>query len=151
MREQLLISEGARRFRRLGALFGHSLLVAVASSSIIALLFIFYFIMRDALPFFRIEGFKEFFTSAHWYPSREESEFGALAIFVGSALVTLGASIVAVPLGVLAAVCLSDILPFSVRQVAKPVIEMLAAIPSVVYGFFALAVFAPLLQTKGGA
>ncbi len=151
MREQLLISEGARRFRRLGALFGHSLLVAVASSSIIALLFIFYFIMRDALPFFRIEGFKEFFTSAHWYPSREESEFGALAIFVGSALVTLGASIVAVPLGVLAAVCLSDILPFSVRQVAKPVIEMLAAIPSVVYGFFALAVFAPLLQTKGGS
>ncbi len=151
MREQLLISEGARRFRRLGALFGHSLLVAVASSSIIALLFIFYFIMRDALPFFRIEGFKEFFTSAHWYPSREESEFGALAIFVGSALVTLGASIVAVPLGVLAAVCLSDILPFSVRQVAKPVIEMLAAIPSVVYGFFALAVLAPLLQTKGGS
>lgn len=151
MREQLLISEGARRFRRLGALFGHSLLVAVASSSIIALLFIFYFIMRDALPFFRIEGVKEFFSSAHWYPSREEAEFGALAIFVGSGLVTLGASIVAVPLGVLAAVCLSDILPFSVRQVAKPVIEMLAAIPSVVYGFFALVVLAPLLQTKGGS
>jgi phosphate transport system permease protein len=150
MREQLLISEGARRFRRLGALFGHSLLVAVASSSIVALLFIFYFIMRDALPFFRIEGVKEFFSSAHWYPSREEAEFGALAIFVGSGLVTLGASIVAVPLGVLAAVCLSDILPFSVRQVAKPVIEMLAAIPSVVYGFFALAVFAPLLQARGG-
>lgn len=151
MREQLLISEGARRFRRLGALFGHSLLVAVASSSIIALLFIFYFIMRDALPFFRIEGAREFFSSAHWYPSREEAEFGALAIFVGSGLVTLGASIVAVPLGVLAAVCLSDILPFSVRQVAKPVIEMLAAIPSVVYGFFALVVLAPLLQTKGGS
>jgi phosphate transport system permease protein len=151
MPNELLISAGARRFRRLGALFGHSLLVAVASSSIIALLFIFYFIMRDALPFFRIEGFKEFFTSAHWYPSREESEFGALAIFVGSALVTLGASIVAVPLGVLAAVCLSDILPFSVRQVAKPVIEMLAAIPSVVYGFFALVVLAPLLQTRGGS
>jgi phosphate transport system permease protein len=151
MREQLLISEGARRFRRLGALFGHSLLVAVASSSIVALLFIFYFIMRDALPFFRIEGVKEFFSSAHWYPSREEAEFGALAIFVGSGLVTLGASIVAVPLGVLAAVCLSDILPFSVRQVAKPVIEMLAAIPSVVFGFFALVVFAPLLQTHGGS
>jgi len=151
MREQLLISEGARRFKRLGAFFGHSLLTGVASSSIIAILFIFYFIMRDALPFFRIEGVKEFFSSAHWYPSREDAEFGALAIFVGSGLVTLGASIVAVPLGVLAAVCLSDILPFSVRQVAKPVIEMLAAIPSVVYGFFALAVFAPLLQTKGGS
>jgi phosphate transport system permease protein len=151
MRNELLISTGARRFRRLGALFGHSLLVAIASSSIIALLFIFYFIMRDAIPFFRIEGAKEFFTSTHWYPSRDPDEFGALAIFVGSALVTLGASLVAVPMGILAALCLSDILPFSVRQVAKPVIEMLAAIPSVVFGFFALVVFAPLLQTRGGS
>jgi phosphate transport system permease protein len=53
-------------------------------------------------------------------------------------------------LGVAAAVCLSDILPFSVRQVVKPVIEILSAIPSVAYGFFALVVFAPLLQQKGG-
>jgi phosphate transport system permease protein len=151
MHEQLLISTGARRFKRFGALFGSSLLIATASSSVIALLFIFYFIMRDALPFFRIEGMREFFTSTHWYPSREQPEFGALSIFVGSALVTLGASLVAVPLGILAALCLSDILPFSVRQVAKPVIEMLAAIPSVVYGFFALVVFAPLLQIHGGS
>ena len=151
MNEQLVISKGARRFRRLGALFGHSLLVAIASSSVIALLFIFYFILRDALPFFRIEGAKEFFTSAHWYPSREQPEFGALAIFIGSGLVTLGASVVAVPLGILAALCLSDILPFSVRQVAKPIIEMLAAIPSVVFGFFALVILAPLLQTHGGS
>lgn len=151
MENGILISAGARRFKRLGALFGHSLLVAIASSSIIALLFIFYFIMRDAIPFFRLEGFREFFTSTHWYPSRDPAEFGALAIFVGSALVTLGASLVAVPMGILAALCLSDILPFSARQVAKPVIEMLAAIPSVVYGFFALAVFAPLLQAHGGS
>jgi phosphate transport system permease protein len=151
MYEQLLIRKGARRARRLGALIGHALLVALASSSIIALLFIFYFIIRDAVPFFRIEGVREFFTSTHWYPSRDPAEFGALSIFVGSALVTLGASIIAVPLGILAALCLSDILPFSVRQVAKPIIEMLAAIPSVVFGFFALVVFAPLLQTHGGS
>jgi len=53
-------------------------------------------------------------------------------------------------MGVSAAICLSDILPFSVRQYAKPVIEMLAAIPSVAFGFFALVIFAPLLQTQGG-
>ncbi|MGD1048828.1 MAG: PstC family ABC transporter permease [Candidatus Krumholzibacteriaceae bacterium] len=150
MQDQLVISKGARRFKRVGALFGSALLVALASSSVIALLFIFYFIIRDALPFFRLEGLREFFTSTHWYPSRDPAEFGALSIFVGSALVTLGASLVAVPLGILAALCLSDILPFAVRQVAKPVIEMLAAIPSVVYGFFALVVLAPLLQTRGG-
>ncbi len=150
MRAELLMSRGARRRNRLGALFGRTALVAVASSSIVALLFIFYFIIKDAIPFFRIEGVREFLASARWYPSREDAEFGALAIFVGSALVTIGASLVAVPLGVFAALCLSDILPFAVRQIVKPVIEMLAAIPSVVYGFFALVVFAPLLQARGG-
>jgi phosphate transport system permease protein len=150
LKKGLLMSEGALRFRKAGALVGRSVLIAVASSSLIALLFIFYYIIRDAIPFFRIEGFAEFFTSTRWYPSREEAEFGALSIFVGSGLVTLGAVVVAVPMGVLAALCLSDILPFSLRQVAKPVIEMLAAVPSVVYGFFALVVFAPLLQEHGG-
>jgi len=150
MSSRLLMSKGVQRYRQFGALAGNSLLVIIASSSLIALLFIFYFIIRDAIPFFQIEGIREFFSSTRWYPSREEAEFGALSIFVGSGLVTLGAIVVAVPLGVLAALCLSDILPFGMRQIVKPVIEMLAAIPSVVYGFFALVVFAPLLQERGG-
>lgn len=144
------MNKGAQRYRRVGAFAGQSLLIVIASSSLIALLFIFYFIIRDSIPFFQIEGLREFFTSTRWYPSREEAEFGALAIFVGSGLVTLGAIVVAVPMGVLAALCLSDILPFTLRQIVKPVIEMLAAIPSVVYGFFALIVLAPLLQNRGG-
>ena len=150
LKNELLMSEGALRFKKTGALVGRSVLIAVASSSLIALLFIFYYIIRDAIPFFQIEGIREFLTSTRWYPSREEAEFGALAIFIGSGLVTLGAIVVAVPMGVLAALCLSDILPFNLRQVTKPIIEMLAAIPSVVYGFFALIVFAPLLQERGG-
>jgi phosphate transport system permease protein len=150
IRGRLLMSRGAQRHKRLGTLAGNTVLITIASSSLIALLFIFYFIIRDAVPFFHLEGVREFFTSTRWYPSREDAEFGALAIFTGSALVTLGAVAVAVPMGVLAALCLSDILPFSMRQIAKPVIEMLAAVPSVVYGFFALVVFAPLLQEKGG-
>lgn len=148
---RLLMSAGTRRFKRAGALIGNSILITIASSSLIALLFIFYFIIRDAVPFFQLEGIREFFTSTRWYPSRPEAEFGALAIFAGSALVTAGAIFVAVPMGVLAALCLSDILPFALRQVVKPVIEMLAAVPSVVYGFFALVVFAPLLQRQGGS
>lgn len=149
--KSLLMSDEKRRFRYIGSLAGRSLLTLIASISVIALFFIFFFIIKDAVPFFRLEGFREFFTSSSWYPSREDPEFGALPIFVGSALVTLGAIVVSVPLGVLAALCLSDILPFAVRQYVKPVIEMLAAIPSVVYGFFSLIVFAPYLQEKGGA
>ena len=146
----LLLSHRARRQQRVMGLLGSGFLLGVTSLSMFAVLFIFYFIARDALPFFQLQGFKQFFTSTHWYPSSATPEFGTLAIFVGSGLVTLGAALVAVPLGITAAVCLSDVLPFSVRQVVKPVIEILAAIPSVAYGFFALVVFAPLLQSQGG-
>ncbi len=146
----LMLSKKASRRRRLASLAGQSLLFLVTSLSSVAVLFIFIFIAKDAIPFFELRGFREFFSSTQWYPSHRPPEFGALAIFFGSAIVTLGAALVAVPLGVLAAVCLSDVLPFNLRQIAKPVIEMLAAIPSVAYGFFALVVLAPLLQTRGG-
>ena len=146
----LLLSHRTRLRQQIGAVLGNGLLLAVTSLSMLAVFFIFFFIARDALPFFRLQGMREFFTSTHWYPSAGEAEFGALAMFVGSALVTLGATLVAVPLGIAAAVCLNDVIPFSLRQMIKPIIEMLAAIPSVAYGFFALVVFAPLLQQQGG-
>jgi len=146
----LLLSHSARRRQRIAAVLGNGFLLAVTSFSMLAVLFIFIFIARDALPFFQHNGLHEFFTSTHWYPSAGEPEFGALAIFFGSAIVTFGAILVAVPLGIAAAVCLSDVIPFALRQFVKPIIEMLAAIPSVAYGFFALVVFAPLLQQQGG-
>lgn len=144
------MSTGAARRRRLVRGLGEAMLLLVTCASVLAVLFIFLFIVRDALPFFRERGVREFLLSRRWYPSGTPPEFGCLAIFAGSAIVTLGSSLVAVPLGVTAAVCLSDVLPFRARQVTKPVIEMLAAIPSVAYGFFALVVFAPFLQSHGG-
>ena len=138
------LSRRADRARRLGSLVGQSILLLITSSSILAVAvhLLLHRPRRHAvLP---AEGFREFFTSTDWYPSGDPPAFGALAIFFGSAMVTLGAILVAVPLGVLAALCLSDILPFAIRQMVKPVIEILAAIPSVAYGFFALVVFAPL-------
>jgi len=137
--------------QRLLALAGRGLLLLLTSVAAIAVLLIIGYIARDALPFFRQRGFQEFFTSSNWYPSRDPAEFGALAIFIGSALVTIGATVLAVPLGVVAAICLSDVLPFGVRQIVKPMVEILAAIPSVAYGFFALVVLAPLLQSCGAA
>lgn len=144
------MSSAASYRQRIGAMLGQSILFMVTSLSTVAVFFIFYFIAKDALPFFKLEGFREFFTSTRWYPSAEDAEFGAMSIFFGTGIVTLGAVAVAVPLGVSAAVCLSDVLPFHVRQIVKPIIEILAAIPSVAYGFFALVVFAPLLQNHGG-
>ncbi len=148
--QSLVLSDAAGRLRAVAGLLGRALLFLTTSVAALAVLFIIFFIARDALPFFRIRGVAEFFTSTAWYPSGHPAQFGAAAIFLGSALVTMGALVVAVPLGIAAAVCLSDVLPFHVRQIVKPVIEMLAAIPSVAYGFFALVVFAPLLQERGG-
>jgi phosphate transport system permease protein len=149
-KRSIKLSGRASRSRRFGSLAGQGLLLVVTSSSAIAVLFIFYFIFRDAIPFFVLHGFREFFTSSHWFPSGSPPEFGALAIFVGSGLVTFGAVVFAVVLGLPAAVFLSDIVTFKLRQVLKPIIETLAAIPSVAYGFFALVVLAPVLQQNGG-
>ena len=107
------MSEAASRLRRLAAFFSKGFLLLVAAISLVAVLLIIFYIARDALPFFRLRGLTEFFTSTAWFPSGQPPEFGALAIFVGSGLVTLGAILVAVPLGVAAAVCLSDVLPFA--------------------------------------
>ncbi|MCF8382068.1 MAG: phosphate ABC transporter permease subunit PstC [Chlorobium sp.] len=145
-----IVSAQKRKMQKLAKTGGESILLLIASFVAIVVLFIFYFVAVDAVPYFQLRGFREFFTSSNWYPADEPGEFGALAIIYGSGMVTLGSTLLSVPMGIAAAICLSDILPFSVRQYAKPVIEMLAAIPSVAFGFFALVIFAPLLQTHGG-
>jgi len=145
-----VVSEQKRKTQKFKQKTGEGVLLLIASFVAIVVLFIFWFVARDAVPFFQLRGFKEFFTSTNWYPADDPAEFGALAIIYGSVMVTAGSALLAVPMGVIASICLSDILPFSVRQYVKPVIEMLAAIPSVAYGFFALVVFAPLLQNYGG-
>ena len=89
-------------------------------------------------------------TSSMWHPQSEPGRFGSLSLIVGSLYVTVVALVIAVPLGVIAAVFLSDIVSFRIRNIVKPVIELLAAIPSVAYGFFAIKVLSPWLQTKLG-
>ncbi|MBN1929473.1 MAG: phosphate ABC transporter permease subunit PstC [Chlorobiaceae bacterium] len=145
-----VVSEKKRKIQKFKQKTGEGALLLIASFVAIVVLFIFLFVARDAIPFFQIRGFGEFFGSSNWYPADDPPEFGALAIIYGSVMVTAGSALLAVPMGVIASICLSDILPFSVRQYVKPVIEMLAAIPSVAFGFFALVVFAPLLQNHGG-
>ncbi len=146
----LVMSERARRIRRGGGMLMHLFLLLITASSAIAVLFIFFYIGRDAIPFFQSRGFVEFFSKNNWYPSSENARFGALAIFYGSGIVALASILIAVPVGVAASVCLSDILSFKARQIAKPIIEILAAIPSVAYGFFALVLLAPMMQNMGG-
>lgn len=149
-KKSILISKRTSRLRQLVSSLMEGSLFFVTSLSAITVIFIIYFIAKDAIPFFKLEGIKTFFTSIHWYPSKEPAEFGAWAIIFGSLIVTFTSAGIAIPLAVFSAISLSDILPFSVRQMVKPVIEVIAAIPSVAYGFFALVIFAPILQRNGG-
>ena len=144
--DRILAALGRRKARRIG----WAALTLTTCASALAVLLIFVYIFREAWPFFSRQSLSAMLGSVRWYPTAGEAEFGALALLAGSAYVTAGALLVAGPLGLLAAVFLSDIAPFGVRQVAKPLVEILAAIPSVAYGFFAVQVMAPWMQARWG-
>jgi len=92
----------------------------------------------------------EMLTSTRWDPEGANPQYGMVAMLYGSLLVTIGAMVIAIPLSLATAVFLSDMVPFRVRQIIKPVMELLAAIPSVAFGFFAIKVVAPWLQSTFG-
>jgi phosphate transport system permease protein len=134
----------------IGTHLGNAVLFLITCTSVLSVLLIFFFVIREALPFLLKFSLVEFFTNTGWYPEAGEPKFGALALIAGSAYVTVAALVFSVPIGILAAVFLSDVVPFKIRGVVKPVVELLAAIPSVAYGFFAVLVLAPYMQKKLG-
>jgi phosphate transport system permease protein len=116
-------------------------------STIGFVLLIFLFLMREGLPaFFQIPLSNVFGT--RWYPTF--NLFGTLPLILGSLLVTLGAIAIALPLGVTTAVFVREVAPPWARDVLKPMIEVLAGIPSVVLGFFGMTLVAPAVQKALG-
>jgi phosphate transport system permease protein len=134
----------------LGARLGRAVLFLITFSSVLAVLLILVFVVVRSLGFLSPARGADFLTGRHWRPTADEPVFGALPTIVGSLYVSSAALAFAVPLGLLAAVFLSDIVSWKVRNVVKPVVEILAAIPSVAYGFFAVLVLAPLMQKEFG-
>ena len=149
-RPTLLLSQREQRLRRSRNWIGGWILARVANIALVAVIAIFVFIAWKSYPFFAQENIVNVLTSPQWHPERADAEFGMLAMIYGSILVTIGAMCLAVPVGVMTAVVLSDMVPFQVRQWIKPVMELLAAIPSVAFGFFAIKVVAPWLQDTFG-
>ena len=122
-------------------------------SAILFVAAIFGFVFREALPVVTAQfDFKEFFTSANWRPdSGIKPQYGILALLAGTAAVTVGAMLLAVPLGLGAAVYISEFCTGRVKEVLKITIELLAAIPSVVWGFIGVAILGPILISITGA
>ncbi|MEO0115521.1 MAG: phosphate ABC transporter permease subunit PstC [candidate division WOR-3 bacterium] len=121
-----------------------SLFAAVCS--IIFLFGIIFSIFREGLPIFSKVGILKFLFGKSWYPTQEPPEFGILALIIGSIVVTIGALVISIPLGVGSAIYLSEMARPRTREILKPFIELLAGIPSVIYGLFGMAFLAPLIM-----
>ncbi len=117
-------------------------------STIVIVGLIFYFLLREGLPAFLDIPLRQLFGS-RWYPI--EGIFGIWPLIVGSLIVTVGAVIIAVPLGLITAIYLGEIAPPWQRELLKPLIEVLAGIPSIVLGFLGWVVLAPLVQQLGAS
>ena len=117
--------------------------------SVLSIILIFYFIFSGGLPFILRQGVWEFLTGTNWRPTASQPEFGILPMIVGSLIVTGGAILIGVPIGVLTAVYMVFYCPKAYYRYAKSAINLMAAIPSIVCGFFALQIFVPFFRIMG--
>jgi phosphate transport system permease protein len=123
--------------------------IALMLSGLIAVLITFgivFILVTESLPFFEAVSLKEFLTSTVWTPNFEKKNYGILPLVSGTLTITGIALIVAVPLGTLTAVYLSEFASHKIRETIKPVLELLVGVPTVVFGYFALLLVTPLLQ-----
>ncbi len=117
-----------------------------ALSSVLITIGIVVVLSYESFGFFREISLREFFTETQWTPLFAEPKFGILPLVSGTLLTTAIALIVALPLGLTVTVYLSEYAPHRLREIIKPILELLAAVPTVVYGYFALLFLTPILQ-----
>ena len=122
------------------------ILAGIAWSSLLFLGLIMFFLFMEGLPAFKSIAVTDFFFGMDWYPTAQPPEFQIFPLIIASLVVTLVSSCIAIPLGVLTAAWLTEVAPSTMRRIIKPVIELLAALPSVVVGFFGMVIVAPFLQ-----
>jgi phosphate transport system permease protein len=119
-------------------------------ASILFVVLIFLFLLKEGLSLFGSTSLTAFLFGQNWYPISNPPQFGILPLLLGSLLVTFGAIIIAVPMGLAAAIYIAEVAPKSMASWLKTGIELLAAIPSIVLGFIGLVTLAPFLKTVFG-
>jgi len=123
------------------------LFLFIALSAILSLALITFFIFQQGIPLIAKIGFGNFF-STNWSPTK--GQFGILSMIIGSLMVTTGALVVGVPFGLACAIFLTEFSSKAVQNTLKPVLELLAGIPSVVYGFIGIVILVPFLRQNFG-
>jgi phosphate transport system permease protein len=124
----------------------HTLFFMVALTSLTVLLLITLFLFKEGLPIFKTVSVKEFVFGKYWYPTSDPADFGILSLIVASLVVTFFSGLISIPLGVMTAIYIAEIASDRVSEIVKPMVELLAALPSVVIGFFGMVLVAPFLQ-----
>lgn len=122
----------------------------IASASITILLMIMIFLFKEGIPIFETVSAKEFLFGHYWYPTSDPADFGIFPLIIASLAVTFASAMISIPLGVMTAIYLAEIASFKVGEIVKPLVELLAALPSVVIGFFGMVLVAPFLQKVFG-
>jgi len=117
-----------------------------ALASVLTTLGIVLVLIFETFSFFEEVSILDFLTSTKWAPTYRPQHFGVLPLINGTLMIAVGAGIIAIPLGIASAVYLSEYAGVKVRQIVKPVLEILAGIPTVVYGYFAISFITPLLR-----
>lgn len=120
--------------------------LGTASISILVLSLIVLFLFMEGIPIFSRVSVPGFIFGREWYPASSPPDFGIFPLLAASVAVTLLSAAISIPLGVMTALYLAEIASVRFRSIAKPVVELLAALPSVVIGFFGMVIVAPFLQ-----
>ena len=124
----------------------HGFFFTVATASILILSMITLFLFWEGVPIFEKISVSDFLFGKYWYPTSDPPDFGIFPLILGSVSVTLISAVISIPLGVMTAVYLAEMATVRVREIVKPMVELLAALPSVVIGFFGMVIVAPFLQ-----
>ena len=124
-----------------------AVLFLAAFSAVAITLAIVVILIYESLAFFEHVSIVEFLTSTQWSPLFENPQYGILPLVTGTLVTSAVALLVAIPIGSIIAIYLSEFAPHKVREVVKPFLELLASVPTVVFGYFALLVVTPMLQT----
>jgi len=123
-----------------------ALLLAAAAVSVLTTLGIVYVLVSESISFFAQVSIVDFLTDTQWTPLFDDAHFGIMVLISGTLVSSLVALLVAIPMGTIIAIYLSEFANNKVREVAKPILELLGGIPTIVFGYFALLVVTPILQ-----
>ena len=145
-KSQDLVSRSGLRYRKIRDRIIETLLLAAGLVAVFTTLAIVVILLTESAAFFDHVSLKDFLTDTMWTPLFADAHYGILPLVAGTVTTTMVALLVAVPLGTTIAIYLSEFASHRLRETVKPILELLGAVPTVVYGYFALTAVTPLLQ-----